>query len=75
MTEPIERPRFAFLSHFAFAIVLAIVIARCLMLETIRDTPGNDPNAPPGPGAATSMVLDWLSFCAGVVAVAAADDR
>lgn len=63
----------------AFVIVLAIVVARCTMLETIRDplemSPGADA-APHGPGATTALVFSLLSIVpALLLLVRAAVDR
>jgi len=59
--------------RLALLIALAIVVARCTMLETIRDpmdlAPGSD--APPsGPGATTSLVLSLLSLLPAVLVLA-----
>ena len=51
------------LTQVAFALALAIVIARCTILEALRDafavTPGTKPY-PLGPGPASSLALDLL---------------
>jgi O-antigen ligase len=63
--EIAPSPFAAFLGHAAFAILIAIVVARCLMLESIRsvgDFAAGPGSGTQGPGAATSIVLDWLSF-------------
>lgn len=57
-----DEPRGQFLTRLAFAVLLMLLVARSLMLETIRDAGPTLPNAPAGPGATTSLVLDWLSL-------------
>jgi O-antigen ligase len=51
------------LTQIAFGLALALVAARCMLLETIRDpfdvTPGSTP-IPHGAGADTSLILDLL---------------
>src|SRR4029079_18067206 len=51
------------LTQAAFVLTLALLIARALMSETVRDAfvviPGTTP-APLGPGPATTVVLDAL---------------
>jgi len=51
------------LTQWAFALALAVVVARCTMLEALREsfaiTPGTKPY-PLGPGPASSLALDLL---------------
>jgi O-antigen ligase len=51
------------LTQWAFALALAVVLARCTMLEALREsfaiTPGTKPY-PLGPGPASSLALDLL---------------
>ena len=62
MTAADEQSRGRWLGRAAFAIVVAIVLARCLMLSTLRDSDTGGPDAPFGPGASVSLTLDWLSL-------------
>jgi O-antigen ligase len=65
MTDSDHHPLARFLGHLAFAILIAIVVARCLMLEAIRsvgDFSSVGGSNSQGPGAATSIMLDWLSI-------------
>jgi len=53
------------LTQWAFVMMVALVIARALMAEVLRDAFDAVPkgeSSPRGPGAATSLVLDMLSW-------------
>lgn len=57
-----EQPRRAWLGRAAFALIVAIVLSRCLMLTALRDSDAGGADAPFGPGAAVTLTLDWLSL-------------
>lgn len=62
MTESAEPSRFTWITRLAFGLLLAVVIARCLMLEVVRDSTATAGTIASGPGATTSLLLDWLTF-------------
>lgn len=62
MTHDLDQTRFNWLTRLAFGLLLAIVIARCLMLEVVRETLGVGTSVGTGPGPTTSLILDWLTF-------------
>lgn len=62
MTHDPEQSRYNWLTRAGFGLLLAIVIARCLMLEVARETMSGGATVAGGPGATTSLLLDWLTF-------------
>ncbi len=62
MTTEHEQPRFNWLTRLALGLLLAIVVARCLMLEVAREAIIQGPTFSNGPGPTTSLFLDSLTF-------------
>jgi O-antigen ligase len=63
----------AALTQLAFALALALVAARCTLLETIRDpfeVSVHSTTVPHGPGADTSLVLDLLCCLPALIVLA-----
>src|SRR4051794_31235438 len=61
------------LTQAAFVIIVALVLARATMLETLRDPFEASPSAEPVPrsfGAGPAVVLDWLAFVPALFIVA-----
>ena len=69
----------SWLTHIAFVIGLAIIIARLTTPDALRDPWGPTPEAAPtaaGPGAGTSLVFDLVALLPGVlVLIRSAIDR
>jgi hypothetical protein len=59
MNDVKETSPHQWMTRVAFGLLLALVIARCLMLEVAREAMIASTN---GPGPATSTFLDWLTF-------------
>src|SRR4051794_39891186 len=60
----VRVPQHAWLSSTAFVLLCAIVVARLMMLETLRSPNVVSPGAtaaPAGPGPATTLVLDLFA--------------
>src|SRR3954454_20950387 len=61
--EPLRERLLPWLTHAAFVLAIALVTARCTVLESLRDPVDPRPGleiAPRGPGVTASLVLDLL---------------
>src|SRR4051794_27753290 len=69
---PAERPEWiaVWLDRLAFGLLVAVVVARLMMLETLRNALAVSPGAPPvpaGPGPTAGLVLDLLVGAAALL--------
>src|SRR4051812_44802886 len=72
---PAGRPAWiaASLDRLAFGLLVAVVVARLMTLETLRNALAVSPGAPPvpaGPGPAAGLVLDLLASLPALLVLA-----